>query len=147
MGVMYAGMVIFRRRGSSRRPSPALSSSPTKCGRARAGWVDQFNDWAQRNLLGARFIDPTSAAEAASATGTSLTEWAENVLGLASSGIGFVFNLATIAVFTFYFAADAPGIQVAASFLYACRPIGSRGGVGCGTRPWSRPAAPPTPGG
>ena len=103
--------------------------------------MDQLNDWAQRNL-GSRFINPTSAAQVTSTAGANLTEWAKNVVGLASSGIGFVFNLATIAVFTFYFAADAPRIERASS--HACRPIGNRNGVGHGTRPWSRPAATST---
>jgi predicted PurR-regulated permease PerM len=109
VGVMYAGLAIFVVALVSVL-IPGIVEFADQVRTSGSGWVDQFNDWAQRNL-DSRFIDPTTAAEAASTTGTSLTEWAENVLGLASSGIGFVFNLATIAVFTFYFAADAPRIE------------------------------------
>jgi predicted PurR-regulated permease PerM len=109
VGVMYAGLAIFVVALVSVL-IPGIVEFADQVRTRGSGWVDQLNVWAQSNL-GARFIDPTSAAEAASTTGASLTEWAENVVGLASSGIGFVFNLATIAVFTFYFAADAPRIE------------------------------------
>ena len=41
-----------------------------------------------------------------------LSRWSDKLIGAASgvsTGIGFVFNVATIATFTFYFAADFPG--------------------------------------
>jgi predicted PurR-regulated permease PerM len=109
VGVIYAGLVIFV-GALVVVLIPGIVEFADQVQAKGSGWVDQFNGWAQRNI-GSRLIDPTSAAEAASTTGSSLTEWAENLLGLASSGIGFVLNLATIALFTFYFAADAPRIE------------------------------------
>lgn len=109
VGVMYAGLAIFVVALISVL-IPGIVEFADQVRMRGSGWADQFNDWAQRNL-GSRIIDPSSAAEAASTTGANLTEWAEDVVGLASSGIGFVFNLATIGVFTFYFAADAPRIE------------------------------------
>ena len=50
-------------------------------------------------------------------------EWAKSafgsVLGIVSSGIGLVFNVATIAMFTFYFTAEAPKIQRAVLALFS----------------------------
>lgn len=47
--------------------------------------------------------------------GDEMAEWAKgaagNVLGFATSGIGLLFDLATVAMFTFYFTADAPRFQ------------------------------------
>jgi predicted PurR-regulated permease PerM len=109
VGVIYAGLVIFV-VALVVVLIPGIVEFADQVQTRGTGWVDQFNGWAQRNI-GSRLIDPTSAAEAASTTGSSLTDWAENLLGLASSGIGFVLNFATIALFTFYFAADAPRIE------------------------------------
>lgn len=75
-----------------------------------SGWVDGLNEWAQRSF-GSTLIDRSTAIDASQITGTRLTQWAGNVLGLASSGIGLVFNVATVALFAFYFAADAPRIE------------------------------------
>ena len=44
-------------------------------------------------------------------TQTSLRGWSENVLGLASSGVGVVADLVVVAMFAFYFAADYPRIE------------------------------------
>lgn len=41
------------------------------------------------------------------------------VVGIAASGVGFLFSMATIAMFTFYFAADMPRIQRATLRLFS----------------------------
>lgn len=56
-------------------------------------------------------IDQGAANDAAGAADAALKEWGDEILGLASSGIGLIFDLATVALFTFYFAADAPRIK------------------------------------
>ena len=56
-------------------------------------------------------IEQGAADDAAGAAGGALEEWGDEILGLASLGIGLIFDLATVALFTFYFAADAPRIE------------------------------------
>jgi predicted PurR-regulated permease PerM len=109
VGVIYTGLVIFV-VALILVLVPGIVEFADQVRARGPGWLDSLNDWAQRNL-GSTLIDRSTAVEAASASGTGLAQWAENVLGLASSGIGLVFNLATLALFTFYFAADAPRIE------------------------------------
>jgi predicted PurR-regulated permease PerM len=109
VGVIYAGLVAFV-VALVLVLIPGIVEFADQVRARGSGWVDGLNDWALTNL-GSTLIDSGTAIDASSATGIRLTEWAENVLGLASSGIGLVFNLATIALFTFYFAADAPRIE------------------------------------
>lgn len=73
-------------------------------------WVNSANSWAQ-DTFGTTLIDEGSGSTAASDADSALAGWADNILGFASSGIGLIFDLATMALFTFYFAADAPRIQ------------------------------------
>lgn len=73
-------------------------------------WVENANTWTE-DTFGTTLVDQSSGEEAAAATDSALSGWADNILGLATSGIGLVFSLATIAMFAFYFAADAPRIQ------------------------------------
>ena len=40
-----------------------------------------------------------------------MSGWADELLGLPSTGAGFAFDLLTVAMFTFYFAADHPRIR------------------------------------
>lgn len=73
-------------------------------------WVTNANSWAQ-DTLGTTLFDQGSGSAAASDADAALSGWADNILGFASSGIGLIFDLATMALFTFYFAADAPRIE------------------------------------
>jgi len=73
-------------------------------------WMDNINQWASDTFnvdLRSQFNDASSAGEDA-ANGAS--EWASEALGgflgALSSGIGLIFSAMTIALFTFYFAAD-----------------------------------------
>ncbi len=109
MGVIYVGLALFV-VALVLVLIPGIVEFADQVRARGSGWEDRLNDWAQPNL-GSTLIDRSTAIDAASATGTGLTEWAENVLGLASSGICLVFNLGTIALFTFYFAADAHRIE------------------------------------
>ena len=45
------------------------------------------------------------------AANESITRFSKNLGGIASEGLGLIFNLARIELFTFSFAADWPGIQ------------------------------------
>ncbi len=70
-------------------------------------WADQINDFTS-DTFGTEVLDD----EAAQDLQQGLTSWAqENLLGVAGAGLGFVFNAATVAMFTFYLAAGYPQIQ------------------------------------
>lgn len=75
-----------------------------------AGWVEELNDlsseWLGRDLVGEEAGD-----RAAVVTQTSLRGWSDNVLGLASSGIGRLVDVGVVAMFAFDFAADYPRIE------------------------------------
>jgi predicted PurR-regulated permease PerM len=75
-----------------------------------ADWVDRLNTWTQ-DSFGRTLTSESFGAEAASTAQTALSDWVDNLVGLATSGVGFLVDVATIALFTFYFAADAPRIQ------------------------------------
>ncbi len=73
-------------------------------------WIESVNEWTEDGL-GVTAIEQSSARDAAGKTGDALSGWTDKVLGLASSGLGIVFDLATIGLFTFYFAADNQRIR------------------------------------
>lgn len=78
--------------------------------------ADQLPTWIA-NLQDALGIAPTVSGneQAAAEFQASVQVWLDNyggaLLGLAGSTIGAIFNFFTIAMFTFYFAADAPRIR------------------------------------
>jgi predicted PurR-regulated permease PerM len=71
------------------------------------GWIDGIERTTGISLPG--------GARDGAALEAAVAQWAQEnataVLGLASSGVGVVFQFFTIAMFTFYFAADAPRIR------------------------------------
>lgn len=80
--------------------------------------ADKMPEWIA-NIQQALGRDPSTAsnAETAAQLEASIKAWLQDnggqLLGLAGSTIGLVFNFFTIAMFTFYFAADAPRIRQA----------------------------------
>ena len=70
--------------------------------------------WLEDNL-GIDLVDDADARTATDDVATGIEEWSDEVLGgivsIATSGIGFLFQMATVAMFTFYFAADFPRLQ------------------------------------
>ena len=109
VGAIYAGMVVFLVLMVVVL-IPAIVNFADEVGNSGTNWTDQLNSWTQ-DTFGKDVVDTSTAQDAASTTDSALTDWADNLLGLASSGIGFVFGMMTVALFTFYFAADAPRIQ------------------------------------
>jgi predicted PurR-regulated permease PerM len=73
------------------------------------GWISSIEQTFHISLTSGR------AQTDASALNEAVTAWVQShasaVLGLASSTVGLVFQFFTIAMFTFYFAADAPRIR------------------------------------
>jgi predicted PurR-regulated permease PerM len=78
--------------------------------------ADQLPTWIA-NIQDALGITPDETANGQAATDleNSIQSWLQDyggqVLGIAGSTIGLVFNFFTIAMFTFYFAANAPAIR------------------------------------
>jgi predicted PurR-regulated permease PerM len=109
VGAIYAGMVVFVVLMVVVL-IPAIVNFADEVGSSGTDWTDKLNSWAQ-DTFGKDLVNTSTAQDAASTTNSALSDWANNLAGLASSGIGFVFGMMTVALFTFYFAADAPRIQ------------------------------------
>ncbi|MCV2394262.1 AI-2E family transporter [Actinotalea sp. M2MS4P-6] len=89
---------------------PGIVRFANAVGDQAPGWISQLNDLGQ-TLFGVPLIDQTGGADATDALRQALAGWAGNILGVVSSSIGVVFDLLTIASFTFYIAADYPRIE------------------------------------
>jgi len=79
-----------------------------------SGWMATVNDWAQ-GTFGVSLNDIGPATGAGEEAAGAAEDWAKNALGTFigafSTGIGLIFSAMTIALFTFYFAADHIRIQ------------------------------------
>jgi len=75
-----------------------------------AGWIDSLNAWAQ-STFGAEGVTSEAAAAGVDELMAHLATWGSSALGLVTSGIGFIFDVATIACFTFYIAVGFPNIR------------------------------------
>ncbi len=93
---------------------PAIAEFGQRIGESGEDWLDELDTRLEDNL-GIDLIDDADASDAASDAAAGLEEWSDEVIGgivsIATSGIGYVFQMATIAMFTFYFAADFPRLQ------------------------------------
>jgi len=109
VGVIYAGLLLFVVL-MVLVLIPGIVEFANQVGEQGDEWVAELNAWTE-DSFGVTAIDESSAADAAGVTDEALEGWADQLLGLVSSGIGLIFNLATIALFTFYFAADYDRIE------------------------------------
>jgi predicted PurR-regulated permease PerM len=107
VGLMYAALAVFS-AAMILVLIPAIGEFASQVSNNADDWVAQINDTAQ-NLIGRPLIDRSATADTSQA-GQALSGWAGEILGLASTGVGFAFDLLTVAMFTFYFAADYPRI-------------------------------------
>jgi len=73
-------------------------------------WLSDLNTWAQ-STLGTSSVNTDAASAGMDEFMARLAAWGSSALGLVTSGIGFLFDVATIACFTFYIAADFPKIR------------------------------------
>jgi predicted PurR-regulated permease PerM len=89
---------------------PAIEQFADQVRANGGGWIDQMNDLS-REWLGTDLVGEEAGDRAAVVTQASLRGWSDNVLGLASSGIGKLFDVAVVAMFAFYFSADYPRIE------------------------------------
>jgi predicted PurR-regulated permease PerM len=94
----------------------------TVIGERGAEWLDQARVWIS-DTFGVEVYSGAAAADAASGAGSGLEGFAESpfgsVIDIATGGIGLIFNMATIAMFTFYLTADAPRVQAAVLKLFS----------------------------
>lgn len=103
---------------------PAIAELAKVIGDRGAEWLNNISVWTADNL-GFEFASVESAAELATTTDAKLSDFAAGAFGtavdIATAGIGLVFNLATIAMFTFYLTASAPQVQQAVLRLFSPR--------------------------
>jgi len=93
---------------------PAIVNFSHRIGDSGAQWLTDFDAWTQ-DTFGTSLFTSDQASEAASTVDIHLADWADEIFGgivkIATSGIGMLFSLATIAMFTFYFAADFQRVE------------------------------------
>jgi predicted PurR-regulated permease PerM len=93
---------------------PAVAQLASGIGEKGGPWLTDASLWVE-DTFNVEIWTPGTGEEIAEGTEEALRNWAKgafgNLVGVATSGIGLIFNLATIAMFTFYFTADAPRFQ------------------------------------
>jgi predicted PurR-regulated permease PerM len=90
---------------------PAIAQLAQRVGQNGTQWLTSFDRWTS-DTFGIHIVNAQASRDAAVTVKEFLSQWSDKLIGAASgvvsTGIGFVFNVATIATFTFYFAADFP---------------------------------------
>jgi predicted PurR-regulated permease PerM len=103
-GFVFAGLMLFLL-------IPAVAEFARRVGASGGAWLADVRTWAV-DTFGIEPYSPGTGVEVAEGASNALAGWAKSALGgivgIATTGIGLVFNLATIAMFTFYFTVDAP---------------------------------------
>jgi len=99
---------------------PAIAAIASAIGANAGEWAANINAFVADTLnLEGTTVDTEKIADELSG---DLAGWAAGafgtLLGIATTGIGLIFNLATIAMFTFYFTAESPKIQRAVLRLF-----------------------------
>ena len=121
----YGWRTRFFRRGDLRHWSsrgcaliliiiPAIAQLAETIGESGSEWIASGSAWLS-DTFGIEFPSPGTGEDIAQDASQILEDWAKgavgNLVGIATTGVTFIFNLATIAMFTFYFTADAPRFQ------------------------------------
>jgi predicted PurR-regulated permease PerM len=93
---------------------PATVSVGQTIGDKLDGWLASVTKWVNDTF--GRDINLSLAGDSASAGAEAAADWSSKpfgtLLGIASTGAGLLFSAATIAMFTFYFAADSPRVRM-----------------------------------
>ncbi len=90
---------------------PAITELARSIGERSAGWAESISEWATEMGVGdgvATGAIEDGVSDLAAFVEAWATSYIGTFLGIASTGIGLVFTLATIAMFTFYLTADSP---------------------------------------
>jgi predicted PurR-regulated permease PerM len=94
---------------------PAVKILADTIAASASEWVATINDFTSEYL--GLPLDTEAVAGGVADAGSATGEWAADpfgtILGFASSTVSLLFSMATIALFTFYFSADAPRIKEA----------------------------------
>ena len=100
---------------------PSIAQLADRIAEDGAEWVASLNQWSQDTLgLPLELPDSPEAAETAGdRVGAFGGQAFGAIVGIASAGLGLVFSVATLAMFTFYFSADAPKVQRAVLRLFS----------------------------
>lgn len=102
---------------------PAIAQLATRIGDSGTQWLTSLDGWTS-DTFGFHIVSARAASDAVVTTSEFLDQWSDKLAGVASGavskGAGLVFQVATIATFTFYFAADYP--RLARSFLSWFKP-------------------------
>ena len=100
---------------------PSVAQLARTVGENGAEWIANINEFTE-DTFGYELSSPGNAADVAEGADEALGEWVDDpfgtIAGIASSGVALIFNLATIAMFTFYFTADAPRVKEAVLRLF-----------------------------
>ena len=90
---------------------PNIAQLAERVGQDGTLWLTSLDRWTS-DTFGIHIVSAEASRDAAVTTKEFLGQWSDKLVGAASgvvsSGVGFVFNVATIATFTFYIAADFP---------------------------------------
>lgn len=120
VGVLYAGGFVFMVLMVVVL-IPAISQVATTIRENGAEWINNISQFTEENF-GFVLASGTSATEIAATTDAAIGGWSEDVLGkvvdVAAGGIGLIFALVTIAMFTFYLTAAQPQLQKAVLGLF-----------------------------
>jgi predicted PurR-regulated permease PerM len=102
---------------------PAISQLASEIGKSGTQWLTNLDNWTS-DTFGFHIVSTKAASDAVVTTREFLDQWSDKLAGAASGAVsksvGMVFQVATIATFTFYFAADYP--RLARSFLSWFKP-------------------------
>ncbi len=109
VGAIYLGMIVFL-IVMVMVLIPAITAFADQVAANGNTWADQINSLTEQ-WFGKTAIGGTDASSAAGAAQSAIQNWGDNILGAAATGIGLVFDMMTILLFTFYFAADSPRIE------------------------------------
>ncbi len=101
---------------------PSIADLARVIGDKGGEWIASAGTWLS-DTFGIEISDLEGVGAGTENAGAATADFAGKsfgaVLGIAAGGVGFVFQMATIAMFTFYFAADMPRIQKATLRLFS----------------------------
>jgi predicted PurR-regulated permease PerM len=93
---------------------PTVARLASEIGQNGTGWLTDLDRWAS-DTLGIHIVSAAASRDAAVTVKEFLQQWSGKLAGAAggvvSTGVSLVVSVATIATFTFYFAADFPRLQ------------------------------------
>ncbi len=102
---------------------PAIAQLASRIGDNGSQWLTSLDNWTS-DTFGFHIVSAKAASDAVVTTSEFLDQWSGKLAGAASgavtTGVGMVFQVATIATFTFYFSADFPRLR--RSFLSWFKP-------------------------